>query len=173
MSDRMWFQRVVNARDGFPGFWMCPTPNCDGAGFGFDIYPTDPHHPANDGWTDDDADEEDDGGEEPWTDAPEGEVEADWDPDETKYKQLDEEFAEEEDDLEGEEWKYGLEPGQRPPEPEWAERARREWEEEQRKYDMPDERPRELDWSDREDPAPFGTGGSGPGGEFTEDDIPF
>jgi len=172
----MWFQRVVNARDGFPGFWMCPTPNCDGAGFGFDIYPTDPHHPANDGWTGEDDDEydEDYDEDEEWSEGPEIETgaEAEWDPQETKYRQLDEEFGEVDDDLEGEEWKLGLEPGQRPPEPEWAQRARREWEEEQRKYDMPDERPRELDWSDREDPAPF-TGGSGPGGEFTEDDIPF
>src|SRR5437899_3349686 len=24
------------------GFWCCPTPGCDGAGFLFDIYPTDP-----------------------------------------------------------------------------------------------------------------------------------
>ena len=27
-SAGMWFQRVINARDGFPGFWMCATPNC-------------------------------------------------------------------------------------------------------------------------------------------------
>src|SRR5215212_7679159 len=32
MSDQMWFQRVINARD-VDGFWRCPTPNCDGAGF--------------------------------------------------------------------------------------------------------------------------------------------
>src|SRR4051812_40245242 len=50
MSDRMWFQRVIGARDGFRGFWMCPTPNCGGAGFCFDIFPTDPDHPANEGW---------------------------------------------------------------------------------------------------------------------------
>jgi len=24
------------------GFWMCPTPGCDGKGFGFDIFPVDP-----------------------------------------------------------------------------------------------------------------------------------
>ncbi|HZZ79470.1 MAG TPA: hypothetical protein VFE62_13180 [Gemmataceae bacterium] len=24
------------------GFWCCPTPGCDGAGFGFDIFPVDP-----------------------------------------------------------------------------------------------------------------------------------
>src|SRR6202042_1514012 len=26
MSDQIWFQKVIGARDGFPGFWMCPTP---------------------------------------------------------------------------------------------------------------------------------------------------
>ena len=36
------------------------------------------------------------------------------------------------------------------------------WEDEERKYDEPDQRPRELDWSDREDSTTFG-----------EDDIPF
>src|SRR5215470_17740637 len=125
-SDRMWFQRVINDRGGFPGFWMCPTPNCDGAGFGFDIYPTDPGHPANDGWSwEDDEEWEED----------ETEV-AEWDPAETKYKELDAELGDVDDDLEGEEWKLGLEPGERPPEPDWAAKARREWEEEQKKYDM-------------------------------------
>jgi hypothetical protein len=158
MSDLMWFQRVVNDRAGFPGFWMCPTPNCDGAGFCFDIFPTDPSHPANEGWSDDDE------GEYHEEDAPTGE----WDPEESMYKELDVELGDDDDDLEGEEWKYGLEPGERPPEPEWAQKARREWEEEQKKYDMPDERPRELDWSDREDRAPHVAGG-----DFNDDDIPF
>ena len=60
MSDAMWFQRVINSKDGFPGFWMCPTPNCGGAGFTMDIFPTDPDHPANEGWCsfDDSEDEE-------------------------------------------------------------------------------------------------------------------
>ena len=170
MSDLMWFQRVVNARDGFPGFWMCPTPNCDGAGFCFDIFPTDPHHPANQGWVDeDDEDDEATNVLDPHELSDEAGA-GEWDPDETKYKQLDEELGEtDDDDLEGEEWKYGLEPGERPPEPDWASKARREWEEEQKKYDLPDERPRELDWSDREDLTPH----KGNGGEFTEDDIPF
>jgi hypothetical protein len=26
------------------GFWCCPMPDCDGKGFGFDIFPTDPHY---------------------------------------------------------------------------------------------------------------------------------
>src|SRR5687768_12625206 len=99
MSDQMWFQKVINAKDGFEGFWMCPTPNCGGAGFTFDIFPTDPDHPANAGWHsfDDDDDEED--------------SEGDYDPDEAKYKELDDELADDDhDDIEGEEWKYGLVP---------------------------------------------------------------
>jgi hypothetical protein len=64
MSDQMWFQKVIGARDGFDGFWMCPTANCGGAGFTFDIYPTDPDHPANAGWHDDDDEEYDEEGEE-------------------------------------------------------------------------------------------------------------
>jgi hypothetical protein len=147
MSDRMWFQRVVNSKDGFKGFWMCPTPNCGGAGFTFDIFPTDPDHPANEGWHScDESDEFDEEGE--------------WDPDETSFKELDEACGDEDDDIEGEEWKYGLQPGEPPPEPEWAEKAPKEWEEEQKQYDEPDRRPRELDWSNR-------------GDDTATDDIPF
>ena len=71
------------------------------------------------------------------------------------------------DDTEGEEWKLGLKPGEQPPESEGQAEARREWEEEQAKYDQPDERPRELDWSNRTYPEP------GEAGPFSEDDIPF
>lgn len=153
MSSEMWFQRVINDPRGFEGFWMCPTPNCDGKGFAFDIYPTDPAHPANEGWdfTDDEYDEEED---EP----------GEWDPQETRYAEMDETWGdnEEDDDLEGEEWKYGLEPGERPPAPDWQEDVEREWKEEQRRYDEPDERPRVVDWSDREDRY-----------DFSDDDIPF
>ena len=157
MSDGMWFQRVINSRDGFEGFWMCPTPNCGGAGFTFDIFPTDPDHPANAGWHAfdefDDEDEFDD---------------AEYDADETKFKQLDEAYGDEggggDDDIEGEEWKYGLQPGEQPPEPEWAAEDRKEWEQEQKRYDEPDERPRVLDWSERYDAG---------GGSIEEDDIPF
>src|SRR5438034_5453442 len=114
LSDGMWFQRVVNAKDGFPGFWMCPTPNCSGAGFGFDIFPTDPDHPANEGWSDDDGEDEFDDDVEfdeagPPAGASGAESAPDWDPDEPRYKQLDEELGDADDDLEGEEWKYGLE----------------------------------------------------------------
>lgn len=182
MSDQMWFQRVVNARDGFPGFWMCPTPNCGGAGFTFDIFPTDPDHPANDGWqsTDAEEDSEDDGEtadeDLPWedededddseaygfeSDAPEA---ARWDPSETKYQALDD-IGDCEEDLEGEEWKFGLEPGERPkvePPPPGVEP--RNWAEQEALYDAPDRRPREVDWSDREDRT-FS--------DLNEDDLPF
>jgi hypothetical protein len=165
MSSEMWFQRVIGARDGFTGFWMCPTHNCDGAGFGFDIFPTDPAHPANEGWHYDDGDEEEeyyddeefDDSAEPLNEAPE------WDPAESKYKELDEALGDEDDDISGEEWKYGLEPGAQPPEPKWARDARHDWEEEQKRYDAPDERPREVDWTNRPDR----------GDDFNVDDIPF
>jgi hypothetical protein len=178
MSTEIWFQKVINDPQGFKGFWMCPTPNCGGAGFCFDIFPTDPDHPANAGWVDDD-DEDAEGDEEFFDedefDDDEGSEEsagADWDPDEAKWKSLDEELGpEEDDDIEGEEWKHGLAPGERPPEPDWMEQARREQEEEERKYDEPDERPRVVDWKDRDDRThpPQSTGGEG----FTDDDIPF
>jgi hypothetical protein len=159
MSNEMWFQKVIGAKDGFEGFWMCPTPNCSGAGFTFDIFPTDPAHPANEGWHyDDDVeefDEEEFPGETPPPEASE------WDPNEEKYKRLDESLGED-DDIAGEEWKYGLAPGEERPEPPWAKEAREEWEKEQAKYDRPDERPRELDWSNREDRP-----------TINEDDIPF
>ncbi len=55
--------RVYTASDGSPhGFWCCPTPDCDGKGFGFDIFPTDPDYRDEDGnrmWCGDDEDEED------------------------------------------------------------------------------------------------------------------
>src|SRR5688572_17285968 len=160
MSDQMWFQRVVGAKDGFTGFWMCPTPNCSGAGFTFDIFPTDPSHPANEGWCDDDEDdecyEEDEENSEP----------AQWDPAEPRYAELDELLCDDDDDMEGEEWKHGLQPGEQLPGCETISEGRREWEEEQKRYDMPDERPRVLDWSNREDREPIG-------GDFNEDDIPF
>ena len=156
-SDQMWFQKVVGDPQGFEGFWMCPTPNCGGAGFTFDIFPTDPAHPANAGWHSFD-DEEGEEGEEP-----------EWDPDEPKYQDFDDDY-EDEDDLEGEEWKYGLEPGQRP-EPEWMAEERKRWEEEEKKYDEPDTRPRELDWTDREDrkSQPRDPNDS----TWGEEDIPF
>jgi len=173
MSDGIWFQKVINSRDGFNGFWMCPTPNCSGAGFTFDIFPTDPNHPANEGWVEFDDDEE------AFFDEDEDEESEseEYDPDEPKYAELDEQLGEDDDDLEGEEWKHGLSPGERPPEPPWVAESRRQWEEQQKKYDAPDERPRIIDWSDR--PAsssstpPFIGGDEGPDGEIGESDIPF
>jgi hypothetical protein len=164
MSDRVWFQKVINDPSGFEGFWKCPTPNCGGAGFTFDIFPTDPDHPANGGWVCDDGEDEDEFYDDE-DDNPSGE----WDPDEPKYKALDEAFDDEvdDDDIEGEEWKYGLQPGEQPPEPAWAEEARRRWEDEQKQYDEPDRRPRVLDWSDREDQR------DPVRGQFNDDDIPF
>ena len=36
------------------GFWCCPIPGCDGAGFGFDIFPVDPtYRDERGGWVDD------------------------------------------------------------------------------------------------------------------------
>jgi hypothetical protein len=163
MSDKIWFQKIKGGRDDFDGFWMCPTPNCGGAGFTFDIFPVDPAHPANAGWfhTDEECAEalpwdDDDECEEFAEDAIEGETE--YDPSEPGYRMMDQ-WSEEDDDIEGEEWKLGLEPGQRPEqsEPDWVT-------EEEKKYDLPDERPREIDWTEREIPERGG---------FNEDDIPF
>lgn len=44
------------------GFWCCPMPDCDGKGFGFDIFPVDPEYRDENGelmWCSDDEDEED------------------------------------------------------------------------------------------------------------------
>lgn len=168
MSDKMWFQRVKGARDGFAGFWMCPTPNCSGAGFEFDIFPTDPEHPANEGWqsfdSDEDGEEEEEGeweAEEAFEDS-DSDADAEWDPQEPGYQMMDE-MGEDDDELEGEEWKYGLKPGEVPavePPPPGVEP--RNWREEEALFDAPDRRPRELDWTGREDVPPMG-----------EDDIPF
>jgi hypothetical protein len=135
MSDRIWLQRIKGS-DPADGFWCCPTPNCGGVGFTFDIFPTDPDHPANEGWHSCDDDE----------DAPDSAEtpDSEWDPDESKYNDLDE-FGEADDDISGEEWKYGLASGQSLEETEAARRGREEWEARQRAYDAPDQRPREID----------------------------
>jgi hypothetical protein len=165
MSTQMWFQRVLNDPAGFNGFWMCPTPNCGGAGFTFDIFPTDPAHPANAGWHYCDDDDEDDDLEfDEIGDAIESAGEKEYDPHESKYKALDEELGDAENDIiEGDEWKLaGIDPSQQPSESELQRQARLQWEEEQKKYDAPDERPRILDWKDREDPPPM-----------SDEEIPF
>ena len=176
MSDQIWLQRIVGGRDGFDGFWMCPTNNCSGAGFTFDIFPTDPNHPANAGWFDDDDDEEDNFDPDdddleafnPDDVGGDGAAIAEYDPDESKYKRLDEEMGDADNDIaEGDEWKLGLAPGEEvPPQMHWSEGARSDWEKEQADYDAPDRRPRELDWSKRDD-----NNDGGP--TFRDDDIPF
>ena len=172
MSDQMWLQKVKGARDGFEGFWMCPTPNCSGAGFSFDIFPTDPDHPGNEGWFSFDTDE----GEEAEWDEEESEEfgeseaaepEADYDPAEPAYSEMDQLCADPED-IEGEEWKFGAQPGEVPkvdPPPPGVEP--RNWMEEEALYNAPDRRPREIDWTDRDD-----RNGAEPP-QFSDDDIPF
>jgi hypothetical protein len=158
LSSDMWYQRIVNA-PGRPddGFWMCPTPNCDGKGFTFDIWPTDPDHPANDGWSDDDDDEEAEG-EFTLDDTGEEEADAEYDPAEPQYA------ADDGDDIDGDEWKHGLEPGERPRASPAADAARAAWEAEQRQYDEPDRRPRTIDGSQWPEPK---------AGPIGEDDIPY
>lgn len=161
-SELIWFQKVVGDKSGFEGFWMCPTPNCGGAGFTFDIFPTDPDHPANAGWHYSDDDE--DYGEDAFDEngdyiEPEDRV---YNPDEPEFKAIDQAPAGIPHDIEGDEWKYGLAPGDAPPESPTMQEARRQQEEEERKYDEPDLRPREIDWTDLERPGASG-----------EDEIPF
>jgi hypothetical protein len=54
--------RIKTDRDGKPhGFWCCPTPGCDGLGFGFDILPCDPdYEDENFSYVHDDEDDEGD-----------------------------------------------------------------------------------------------------------------
>ncbi|HWE04122.1 MAG TPA: hypothetical protein VG326_17075 [Tepidisphaeraceae bacterium] len=167
-SDAIWFQKIKGGRNDFDGFWMCPTPNCGGAGFTFDIFPVDPDHPANAGWFhdddisdqalpwDDDDDDDDDESGEFFEDLTGDESE--YDPSEPGYRLMEQSSTD--DDIEGDEWKHGLEPGQRP-----EDEATNWVTEEEKKYDQPDERPREIDWTERE--VPKG------GGSIGEDDIPF
>ena len=53
----------ATADDKVEGFWRCPTPDCDGRGFGFDILPTDPDYVGEDdelAWDFDYDDDDDD-----------------------------------------------------------------------------------------------------------------
>jgi hypothetical protein len=171
MSDGIWYERHVKNGIEFEGFWRCPTPNCDGAGFTFDIFPVDPDHPANEGWHYSDDDDEQGWNEEDDAEpSPESEP---YDPAEPEYAALDDH----DDNIEGEEWKHGLSPGETPPESPRRAAARREWEAEQAKYDAPDERPRVIDHTGEPDPParaprpprPPGTEDDG----IDEGDIPF
>ena len=158
----MWFQTIIKHGKLVDGFWMCPTPNCGGAGFQFDIFPVDPSHPANAGWTYSDDEEE---GE--WDEEAGGTVDeaVPYDPSEPEFAELDEE-AHAEGDIEGEEWKLGIAPadvmGQVPE----ISQGQRQWDAEQKRFDMPDERPRSIDRSDEPEPPPLPFGGN-------DDDIPF
>jgi hypothetical protein len=53
--------RIVTCADGSRhGFWCCPTPGCDGRGFGFDLLPTDPEYQdEHGGWVSFDDEDED------------------------------------------------------------------------------------------------------------------
>lgn len=164
-STGIWFQRIVGGSTDGDGFWMCPTPNCEGAGFTFDIFPTDPDHPANLDWTDvDDSDSDDvqalcdeeeaifEANADRETNATPDAIE-EYDPDEPYYKMMDEEDEDEDQDIEGEEWKYGLQPGEKLP----ASRAMRfEYiDPEDARYDQPDTRPREIQANPSGDGAEF------------------
>jgi hypothetical protein len=61
--------RVEQTKTGPHGFWCCPTPGCDGRGFGFDILPVDPNYQdEHGGWVhDDEEDNVDDVDNEPAT----------------------------------------------------------------------------------------------------------
>ena len=52
---------IVWVESGDGGFWRCPIEDCGGAGFGFDIYPTDPaeaeKHGIHSSFDEDDDDE--------------------------------------------------------------------------------------------------------------------
>ena len=71
--------RVETDADGKQhGFWCCPTPDCDGRGFGFDIFPTDPEYQDERRgrvWCDDEEFDEDNLDEEPLPDGSANETE--------------------------------------------------------------------------------------------------
>lgn len=57
------WQEELDEQGEVHGFWCCPTPGCDGKGFGFDIFPTDPEYRGEDGepvWFLDDGEDEED-----------------------------------------------------------------------------------------------------------------
>lgn len=56
-----WEEEVIDGKT--DGYWSCPTPGCEGKGFGFDIFPTDREWRDENGdlmWVGDAADEEED-----------------------------------------------------------------------------------------------------------------
>jgi len=78
------------------GFWCCPIEGCDGAGFGFDIFPVDPNYVDPDGrdmgWTSDNEEDEDEDGED-WAadDEDDDDEEFDWEEDDEDEDEADEE----------------------------------------------------------------------------------
>jgi len=65
-SYRIEWREELDENGEIQGFWCCPTPGCDGKGFGFDILPTDPEYrDERGGWVsfEDDEDDEDGNGE--------------------------------------------------------------------------------------------------------------
>jgi len=53
------WREQIDEKGQVEGFWCCPTPGCGGAGFGFDILPTDPTYcDERGGWVQCDVDEE-------------------------------------------------------------------------------------------------------------------
>jgi hypothetical protein len=91
---------VPDDKDPSDGFWSCPTPGCDGIGFCFDIWPTDPDWRDENGekvvffddHEDDDGEYDEDEFEEPGTE---------WEPPERKGQNGDEppDFTLGEDDI--------------------------------------------------------------------------
>jgi len=60
-SYRIEWRVEHDADGGVHGFWCCPMPDCDGKGFGFDIFPVDPEYRDENGelmWCSDDEDED-------------------------------------------------------------------------------------------------------------------
>jgi hypothetical protein len=61
-SYRIEWRVEHDADGGVHGFWCCPMPQCDGKGFGFDIFPVDPEYRDENGelmWCSDDDDDDD------------------------------------------------------------------------------------------------------------------
>jgi hypothetical protein len=87
----------VDADGNKHGFWCCPTPDCDGKGFCFDILPIDADYVGEDGekvWHFDDEDEEE---------PDDAELEAEFGGDNEPLTQKDSASSDPPDDLPGEE----------------------------------------------------------------------
>jgi len=66
-SYRIEWRVETDSSGGAHGFWCCPIENCDGRGFGFDIFPVDPDYRDENGekmWVADDEEDDDCGDEE-------------------------------------------------------------------------------------------------------------